>query len=172
MTSFYRGSSVIELTDKDFDFGDSSSGPRVVNPNLRGKHGFIKFYATRCHFCKEKKEAWKAMSKALSPYGICFAAVQNDAPGTEKIFEALNVQGFPTFYLFDKNGLMIDYRGGFKINDMLCQLCDVEGCWEQSKPLCQEFPQFCDSSRCEKFAPDYDSDSDSDFDHEADSDEA
>lgn len=89
---------------------------------VKGKNVFVFFYAPWCGHCKNAKPDYQKLKAELNRSDVVVAqldATENDIPHAK-----VDVQGFPTFYLFkaDDYENPVAYNGGRTLNDWVSWL--------------------------------------------------
>lgn len=113
MNSLYRGTSVIELGDTDFN---------LRNNTLRNNKGcgMIMFYAPWCPHCQNKRDTYVGLADRLNRNGSDYMiySVNVTDNGSQRISEKNNVTTIPRLIEAD-NGRLIDYDGDYSPDDIL-----------------------------------------------------
>jgi protein disulfide-isomerase-like protein len=100
-TSSTNTSPLVELDSNNFDEVVLRSGNPV----------FVDFYAPFCKYCKEIDPEYLKLAEAFQDSGIIIAKV--DSYTNKEIGERYDIQGWPTFKLFDgRSTIPIDYESG------------------------------------------------------------
>ena len=101
----YNGTPVIELSVNDFN------GTTIINSKFKNKYALLKVYAPWCGYCKQMEDLLIEIAGKLKPYGFMVAALNADNQVNRQVSEALNIQGFPSLFLVNKNGDVFNYNG-------------------------------------------------------------
>lgn len=72
--------------------------------------GYVMFYAPWCPHCQSKVQEMMDMGKQYNQTGKMLYVYNADAPGSDKVTDYIDVEGFPTFYPVTKTG-KISKRG-------------------------------------------------------------
>ena len=101
----YNGTPVIELSANDFN------GKTIINSKFKNKYGLLKVYAPWCGYCKQMEDLLIEIASKLKQHGFVVGALNADNQANNQVGQALNIQGFPTLFLVNKNGDVFDYNG-------------------------------------------------------------
>lgn len=97
MVSLFKGSSVIELTPKNFDKNN-----KITHPKLDGStKGMIIFSASFCGYCQRAAPEYMKTSYTL---GMSFPLFSVDCEKYPELTKALGIVGYPTIKYINKNG--------------------------------------------------------------------
>ena len=119
-TGYTEADDMTILTDSDFD-----NNGKLINNNLNGRFGMIKFYKPSCIHCRdpEKHKILNVLSKGLRENGF-FVAVLNigDHPSIAK---SLQLNSIPILYFVNINGVLskLDNQD-FNIESILLKICE------------------------------------------------
>jgi len=105
--SFFKGSGVIELTEKDFDKNDPTKLSKQVC-------SMVLFYAPWCGHCQAMKDEYrKAGNVASAIYKIYAVNSEKNKDLIDKIktIKPDFIQGFPTIAIFKKGERVDTYTG-------------------------------------------------------------
>jgi protein disulfide-isomerase A1 len=102
----YEGKGVRVLVGKDHDSVVSDSS-RVV---------FVEYYAPWCGHCKSLAPIWEELAQHFDGNDQVTIA-KFDATANE--VQSVNIQGFPTLYLFNKDNQMIAFQGGRTLEELI-----------------------------------------------------
>ena len=134
-SAFFNGTNVLELDLSDFN------GKRISESSkLKGKEGMIMAYASWCGHCQSSKGDWKFLSdsfmKEKSDFKISALHAGADIKSKQEAGDLLGIEGYPTIYVHDKNGVITDYDGGRDVKSVLEYTCGRKidaGCKLKSK---------------------------------------
>jgi len=102
-----------ELTIKDFQL--KNNGLVVKNSHQKG---LILFYSGECGYCIMLSPEWqKFIDKYSDQYFIGAVHILNRKGGNHKLFQIMQVQGYPDIRYVDKEGIvnMDSYKGEINI---------------------------------------------------------
>jgi thiol-disulfide isomerase/thioredoxin len=118
-TSLYKGTSVRELSPKDFKI-DGTRTPTL----LLKKDGFLMCYAIWCPHCRNKVDMWSSLASELKNTNFVIAAL--DCVKYKEISNALGITGIPRVFYFNKAGKLEDYTQEIVPNALLNYACDTK----------------------------------------------
>ena len=113
--NYYDNTSVLELTDADFE------GNRIINKNIVGHYGLLKCYAPWCPHCKDLINPLMFLANGLKKEGFKIVSVNSEK--TQNICNNIGVQGFPTLFLINPDGTLKDYNSDRSIEGILSEIC-------------------------------------------------
>ena len=118
MEDLYKNTSVIRLSDRDFELTEPV---KVVNRDFKHKNGYIMFYAPWCPHCQNQVKFWTYLgdqfnlSKQYAKENFRVGVVNTTDPKTTQIVQQLHVDGIPHFYHVvsdqEGNGQLKDFQG-------------------------------------------------------------
>jgi thioredoxin-related protein len=108
------------------DFSISQNGEIYLNLNkTNNKPGMLFIYANWCHFCSDFKPIFNDIVN-ISGNNVCLSSIEESVL-TRPLNRALKINGFPTIYFFDQNGLIGSnpYEGQRNKQAILDVICKV-----------------------------------------------
>jgi len=121
MGSLYkRGDGVQILNDQNFQI---RNGTVKIVSGFKGP-GVLKAYAVWCPHCQTKVEDFKTLAKAFKQIIPQFQVYVIEADINKSFSNATNIEGFPTMFTVDDNGIIKLIPDAGQINDIVLALCD------------------------------------------------
>jgi len=118
-TSLYKGTSVKELSKKDFKLNNNSMPSLLLK-----KDGFLMCYANWCPHCRNKVQMWCSLASELKDTDFVICSL--DCVKYKEISNSLGISGIPRVFYFNKNGKMEDYTETIAPKELLNYACDAK----------------------------------------------
>ncbi len=117
---------VIELKSKDFKIENKKV--KVINPLFVDKYGLIVFYAPWCYHCQEMVEMWSDLAIQFK-YKFILGAVNCEKKENYPIRNKLRIKLYPTIKYVGPDGILKDYKGICKKDDIMFFICSkIDAC--------------------------------------------